>query len=66
MWWDENRKCGGIENENMMEWKLKMWRNEIVKYDGIHCNEYETIHEKLWRLTFFENGVVYFSVIQDI
>ena len=47
MWWNENRKCGGIENGNMMEWKLKMWRNEIVKYDGIHCNEYESIHEKL-------------------
>lgn len=22
-------------------------RNEIVKYDGIHCNEDESIHEKL-------------------
>ena len=47
MWWNENRKCGGIENGNMMEWKLKMWRNEIVKYDGIHCNEDESIHEKI-------------------
>ena len=54
MWWDENRKCGGIENENMMEWKLKMWRNEIVKYDGII------------KTNFFENGVVYFSVIHGI
>ena len=43
-----------MKSENMMEWKLKMWRNEIVKYDGII------------KTNFFENGVVYFSVIQDI
>ena len=43
-----------MKSENMMEWKLKMWRNEIVKYDGII------------KTNFIENGVVYFSVIQDI